>query len=140
MSSVLPNSGSAGSQEGLQGELAALRQKAEKAQALIGNPRTGGQAADGGVKAIVGPGGTVEAVRISDEAYQKLGPSKLAQSVVVAISRAQQANLEKYRAALAELGEVGAAAQLDERFKIPKERLEEPKDDKDAVQYKTLGR
>ncbi|ADG97132.1 hypothetical protein Srot_0650 [Segniliparus rotundus DSM 44985] len=143
MSSVLPGSGTAGSDEGLQGELAALRQKAQKAQkaqSLVGNPRSGGQAADGGVKAIVGPGGAVEAVRISDEAYQKLGPTKLAQSVVVAVSRAQQANLEKYRSALVEMDEGSAAAELSERFRIPKARLEEQKDDQDAVQYKTLGR
>jgi DNA-binding protein YbaB len=137
--SVPPDSSSAGL-DGLQDELAGLRRKLDKVKSLIDNPRSGGQAADGGVKAIVGAGGLIEALRISDEAYKKLGPAEMAQSIVVAIGRAQQANLEKYRAAVAEMGGSGVAAGLGEVFQASEDRVVQKADEKNAVHYKTLGR
>ncbi|ADG98273.1 hypothetical protein Srot_1813 [Segniliparus rotundus DSM 44985] len=136
----VPSDAVSGWLDGLQDELAGLRRKLDKAKSLIDNPRSGGQSADGGVKAIVGAGGVIEALRISDEAYQKLGPTEMAQAIVAAISRAQQANLEKYRAAIAEMGGSGISAGLGESLQAPKERAAQKADEKNAVHYKTLGR
>ncbi|MGL6236649.1 MAG: YbaB/EbfC family nucleoid-associated protein [Segniliparus sp.] len=108
----------------LKKEFSTLQEKGQQAKEALQQSHGTGVAANGEVTVVVGQGGQVQSLNLTDKALQ-LGPTKLSQAILTALRKAQNSAIDSAREAVSGLVGEEKSHELLDRYRLPDEDEED---------------